>query len=106
MLAHRFALEQFHVSIYHQTHQFVESRLRFPAQDLFRFAGVTDKNVHFGWTFVAQVMFDELLPVEINMPESSFAKLAYRMRLVSCKHKIVAAVPLYHLPHSCHILRR
>src|SRR5438876_5897497 len=87
-------------------HQFVESCLRLPSEDLFRFASVTDENVHFRWTFVARVMFDELLPIEINVPESGLAKLAYCMCLVSCQNKIVAAVPLQHLPHSCHILRR
>src|SRR6266550_7892073 len=106
MLTLRFALEQFHVSIHHQAHELGESRFRLPSEKFFRFGGVTDENVHFRWTFVARVMFDELLPVEINMSEGGLAKFAYRMRLVSSENKIIAVVLLQHLPHPRDIFRR
>ena len=82
--------------------KFVESRLRFPAENLFRFGGVADEKVDFRWTFVARVMFDEFFPIEIDVRESGLAKFAHRVRLVSRQDKIVAlsCCSIRHIPST------
>src|SRR5438045_7391201 len=86
--------------------ELVESHLRFPSENFFCFRGVTKQKVDLSWAFIALVMFDELLPIEIGMGERRFDELAYGMRFACSQHEVVALSELYYSPHAFDVFWR
>ena len=67
MFSWRFTRKQFHVRVNHDADELVKSHFWFPAENFFRFAGITDQEIYFRWTLITWVVFDKFLLVQIDM---------------------------------------
>ena len=106
MLSRRLSRQQCHVRIHHDTHQFVETHLRFPTQSLSRLRSVTNQYIHLCWTLIARIVFDVLLPIQVGVGKSCFDKLAHRVRFAGSQHEIVAFANLQNSPDAFNVIRR
>ena len=77
-LVRQFEFGQFNIGIDHDADQVFEFHFGGPAEFLSRFGGVADEQIDFGGAFVADVVFDVLLPVEVEVSEGFFDEFARR----------------------------
>src|SRR6059058_3345809 len=106
MFSGRFAREQLHVRVHHDSHKLVKSDFWFPAENLLRLCSVTEQKVHLGWSLITRVVLYELLPIQIGVSEGSFDKLAHAVGFAGSQHEVISFAELQNSPHGLYILRR
>jgi len=74
--------------------------LRFPAEFCLGFCGVADEEFDFRWAFVAGIVFDMFLPVQISVGEGEFDEFFDGVGFVGGENIIAAFGLLEHSPHA------
>ena len=90
----------------HLLHEFVKLHRGRPPQLLARLSGIPQQVIHFAWTKVPWIDFDEFSPVQFRMAKGGLHKLLHRVRLSGCDDIIVRLLLLQHQPHGLHIVTR
>src|SRR5262249_29262441 len=98
--------EEFKIRIDHDFDQLPEPHLGFPIENPLCLGRIADQQVNLSRSFVAGIVFDVLLPIEINPCTSHFQKLADGMSFIRGEDEVIALIVLEDAPHAFDILRR
>ena len=97
---------QLQIGLHHDLHQFLELHLRLPAQLFAGLGRISNEEFHFGRALIAGVVFDILLPVELQCAERLLHEFLHAVRLIRCHHIVIRLVLLEHHPHHFHVVLR
>jgi hypothetical protein len=94
------------VMIDHDLNQLMKRYRWLPTQQLFGFAGVTDKAFHFGGANVLGTGADVVVPRQPDRTEGRIEQVCDAVILSGCQHIVFRRRMLHHSPHRLHILWR
>ena len=95
---------QVEVVLDHSLHELLEGDGRLPAEHLLGLARVAHQHVHFARPHVVGIELDEVVPVQVQVPEDFAQELPHGVRLARRDDEVIGLVVLEHEPHGPHVV--